>query len=82
MSSFTGCIQPRLLRLFNTLQLLPSHSILCTVLCGSTLKRILYLHPPNHALLNQLLIQQLNQPYYLVDSTKSLVKITLLSRIY
>ena len=34
------------------------------------LKKILYLHPPKHALLNQLLIKQLNQPYYLVDSTK------------
>ena len=35
-----------------------------------TLKKILYLNPPNHALLNQLLIKQLNQPYYLVDFTK------------
>ena len=35
-----------------------------------TLKKILYQHPPKHALLNQLLIKQLNQPYYSVDSTK------------
>ena len=35
-----------------------------------TLKKILYLHPPKHALLNQLLIKQLNQPYYSVGSTK------------
>ena len=35
-----------------------------------TLKKILYLHPPKHALLNKLLIKQLNRPYYLVDSTK------------
>ena len=35
-----------------------------------TLKKILYLNPPKHELLNHLLIKQLNQPYYLVDSTK------------
>ena len=34
------------------------------------LKKILYLHPPKHELLNHLLIKSLNQPYYLVDSTK------------
>ena len=30
-------------------------------------------NPPEHALLNQLLIKQLNQPYYLVNSTKPCV---------
>ena len=37
----------------------------------TTLKKILYLHPPIHALLNQLLIKSLTQTYYLVDSTKN-----------
>ena len=36
----------------------------------TTLKKILYLHPPKHGLLNHLLIKSLNQPHYLVDSTK------------
>ena len=36
----------------------------------STLKKILYLNPPKHGLLNQLLVKSFNQPYYLVDSTE------------
>ena len=35
-----------------------------------TLKKILFLNPPKHELLNHLLMKSLNQPYYLVDSTK------------
>ena len=36
----------------------------------TTLKKILHLHPPKYEILNQLVIKSLNQPYYLVDSTK------------
>ena len=43
-------------------------AILLSKLC--TLKKILYLNPPKHELLNHLLIKSLNQPYYLVDFTK------------
>ena len=35
-----------------------------------TLKKILYLHPAKHELLNHLFIKSLNQPHFLVDSTK------------
>ena len=38
--------------------------------CKTTLKKILYLNPPKHELLNHLLIKSMTQPYYLVDSTK------------
>ena len=38
----------------------------------STLKKILYPHPPKHELLNQ--------PYYVVDSTKKFSQITLINR--
>ena len=47
----------------------------------STLKKILYLHPPKHELLNQFLIKTLNQPYYLVDSTKKFSQIIPFSRL-
>ena len=47
---------------------------------NATLKKILHLNPPKHEFLNQLLIKSLNQPYYLVDSTKKFSQITLFSR--
>ena len=46
-----------------------------------TLEKILYLHPPKHDLFNQLLIESLNQPYYLVDSNKKFSQITLFSKL-
>ena len=47
-----------------------------------TLKKIIYLHSPKHELLNQLLIKSLNQPYYLVDSTKNFCQMALFSWFY